>query len=113
MNIQRETLFTMHKYYYRKAYRPGASLLEFFKGTGREGFFDSVFAALSSIHPTVKGVEELWMNNEVVFNVNSDLGSFILSKDLNDLSFIMADKNTPIEKIEQLLAQHPQFELAS
>lgn len=104
----------MYKYYYRKAYMSGTSLIEFFKGTGRDGFFTSVFAALSSIHPTVRGIKELWLNDEVVFNVNSDLGSFMLAKDINELSFIMADGDSVcIEKIEQLLAQHPQFERAA
>ncbi|RXK85872.1 hypothetical protein [Filimonas effusa] len=103
----------MYKYYYRKAYMSGTSLIEFFKGTGRDGFFTTVFAALSSIHPTVKGVKELWLNDEVVFSVNSDLGNFMLSKNIDEHSCIMADGDSVcIEKIEQLLAQHPQFELA-
>lgn len=104
----------MYTYHFRKAQRAGAFFIEFFKGTGRDGFFDTVFSALSSINPVVQGVPELWLNDEVIFNVNSDLGTFVLSKDLNEFSYIMADGNARcIDTIEQLLSQHPQFEKAA
>lgn len=104
----------MYKYYYRKAYNSGELLIEFFKGTERDGFFRNVFAALSSVHPVIKGIHELWMNDEMVVNVDCDLGNFILSKDIYDLSFIMARQNSGcIEKIDQLLAANPMFERAS
>jgi hypothetical protein len=54
------------------------------------------------------------MNDEMVVNVDCDLGNFILSKDIYDLSFIMARQDSGcIEKIDQLLAANPMFERAS
>lgn len=104
----------MQKYYYRKTYSSGEALIEFVKGTESDGVFRNVFGALSSAHPSIRNIGELWTNNEIVMNVDSDLGNFILSKDIYNLSCIMARRNAGcIEKIDQLLAANPMFERAS
>lgn len=104
----------MNTYYYRTAYNSGEAMIEFFQGTGRDGFFRNVFSALRSVHPMIRNIGELWTNDEMVVNVDSDLGDFTVSKDISELSFIMSRRNAAcIEKIDQLLAANPMFKRAS
>lgn len=104
----------MKKYYYRKTFSSGEAQIEFFKGTESDGVFSTVFGALSSAHPTVRNIGELWTNNEMVVNVDSDLGNFVLGKDVYNLSYIVARKNAAcIDKIDQLLSADPMFVRAS
>ena len=57
------------------------------------------------------GLEDLWMNDEIVYSINSAAGSFILSKDIWDFAFIMADNNQiSIIRIDELLAADKRFE---
>lgn len=104
----------MQKYYYRTAYNSGVAAIEFFQGTERDGFFRTVFTALSSVHPMVKNIREMWKNDEMIVHVDSDLGDFIVSKDIYDLSSIISRRNAGcIEKIDQILAANPMFQKAS
>lgn len=104
----------MQKYYYRKAYNSGEALIEFVKGTESDGVFSNVFSAISSVRPTVSNICELWKNNEMIVDVSSDLGHFLLQKDVNNHSRIVFRRNAGgIDKIDQLLAANPMFVRAS
>ena len=51
------------------------------------------------------------MNDEFIFEFNSDIGSFLITKDVYDLVFIMAGSNPHcIEKINALLLKDERFE---
>ncbi|BAV06836.1 hypothetical protein SAMN05421788_102530 [Filimonas lacunae] len=104
----------MKQYYYKKTYSAGEAQIVFFKGTESDGIFRNVFGALSSARPMIRNIGELWTNNEMVVNVDSDLGNFVLSKDMSNTSCIVARKNAKcIEQIDQLLAADPMFVRAS
>ena len=51
------------------------------------------------------------MNDEVLFKISSDKGSFLLSKDIWGFAFIMADENQRvIECIDEILKNNSLFE---
>ena len=103
-----------YKYYYRPAYGAYGSeelLLEFYQGVENGTFYSDLFETISELNPKVESIEDLWMNDEVLLNVNSDIGSFILSKDIWDFAFIMAEKNQKcLEKINMILLISDLFE---
>ncbi|MCP4443555.1 MAG: hypothetical protein GY810_32025 [Aureispira sp.] len=101
----------MYIYRYRPGYGSNELLIEFYKGPEKEAFIPDLLSALEEIKPVITGTHDLWMNDEVMMTVDSAIGRFTLSKDIWDLAFIMADTNQKgLEKIDQLLSKHPDFE---
>jgi hypothetical protein len=100
-----------YRYYLRPAYGSDKLLIEFLNDTGSEQFIDALFNAIHLIQPVMEGEYELWMNDEVIFKVNSALGRFEISKDVWDLVFIMAHHNQPcVTGISALLNADKRFE---
>ena len=100
-----------YKYRYRPGYSSENFLIEFFSGVENENFLIDLFDVLKELNPKIIGQEDLWMNDEVLFTVNSKLGQVTLSKDNYDLAFIMANDNQScIEKIATLLYKDNRFE---
>jgi len=100
-----------YKYHYRPGYSSANLLIEFISGIENETFITDLLDSIKSIKPEVVGLNDLWMNDEVLYSVSSYLGEFILSKDIWDLAFIMADDNqTCIDKINELLIADTRFE---
>ncbi|WKL46724.1 hypothetical protein Q1W71_17365 [Flavobacterium pectinovorum] len=55
-------------------------------------------------------MNDLWMNDEIEIEVNSDIGLFYVSKDIWDLAFIMSDNNQEcINKINLILLKDKNF----
>lgn len=101
------------KYGYRV--RPGHSslnlILEFVRGVEDDNFQADLFDAIQEISPKVSGLEDMWLNDEVLYTIDSNLGRFSLSTDIWNFAFILADDNqTCIAKIIDLLAKNDRFE---
>ncbi len=77
----------------RPAYGSPKLLLEFIFDSSDKEFVIDLFKTIENVHPKVDSVEDLWMNDEILLHVNSDKGSFLFSKDVWDMAFIMADEN--------------------
>ncbi len=93
-----------YKYKVRPGYGSTELLIEFLPDKADEVFFGCIFRALEAIRVTPVDVVDLWMNDEIIWNMKSDAGEFELSKDIWDMVFIMADNNQAvIEIIDSLL----------
>ena len=94
----------------RPAYGSAELLLEFFIDSAEE-FLKDLFETLESIEPKVESLKDLWMNDEVLFNLTSTQGEFWLSKDIWGFAFIMAEKNQScIIHINEILNKSNLFE---
>ncbi|MFZ4475390.1 MAG: hypothetical protein ACOYPR_09380 [Saprospiraceae bacterium] len=100
-----------YKYRHRPGYGSDRLLIEFVSGVENEAFGADLFDAIKEINPKLAGREDLWMNDEILYTINSDLGQFTLSKDIWDFVFLMADDNqTCILQINNLLLHDNRFE---
>jgi len=100
-----------YKYRYRPGYGSDCLLIEFLSGVENEAFWADLFDAIKEINPKLAESEDLWMNDEILYTINSDLGQFTLSKDIWDLAFLMADDNQfCILQIDNLLLNDHRFE---
>ena len=100
-----------YKYRYRPGYGSDGLLIEIVNGVENEVFWTDLFDAIKEINPKLAGREDLWMNDEILYTINSDLGQFKLSKDIWGMAFFMADDNqTCILKINNLLLNDNRFE---
>ncbi len=100
-----------YKYQCRSGHSSENLLIEFVNDVENDAFLADLFDALKEINPKLAGREELWMNDEILYAINSDLGQFTLSKDIWDLAFLMADDNqTCILQINNLLLTDNRFE---
>jgi hypothetical protein len=100
-----------YKYHYRPGHGFENLLIEFISGVENETFGTDFFDAIKEINPQLVGKEYLWMNDEILYTVNSDLGQFTLSKDIWDLAFLMSDDNQScIYQINNLLLNDNRFE---
>ncbi|WP_228526526.1 MULTISPECIES: hypothetical protein [unclassified Flavobacterium] len=82
-----------YKYYLRPAYKSQDLLIEIFSGVEEEYFLTDLLDSISEINPKVDTINDLWMNDEILMDVSSDLGLFSISKDIWDFAFIMSDNN--------------------
>jgi hypothetical protein len=57
-------------------------VIEFSRGDEHEDFLNDLLDALSAINPGVGSVMGLWMNDELMLNLISDISEFELSKDI-------------------------------
>ena len=100
-----------YKYHYRPEYGSTNLLIEFISGVENDTFMNDLFDAIKIIKPELIDLQDLWMNDEVSYSIHSNLGDFILSKDIWDLAFIMAEHNqTCIARINELLLADNRFE---
>jgi len=100
-----------YKYHCRPGYGSEHLLIEFISGVENKTFIIELLDAIKEINPKFTALEDLWMNDEIIYTVNSDLGEFMLSKDIWDLAFIMSDKNQScIVQIDKLLLKDKRFQ---
>jgi len=71
-------------YFYRSSpeFESNELLIEFSKGIDDTSFFPHLLAALSEIQPIIESTDNIWMNDEVSINVNSEIGQCTISKDV-------------------------------
>lgn len=100
-----------YKYYLRPGYKSQKLLIEIFSGVEDEYFLTDLLDSIAAINPIVEKINDLWMNDEILMEVRSDLGSFSISKDIWDLAFIMSDDNQEcINSINLLLSGNENFQ---
>lgn len=100
----------MYSYRFRPGYGSNKFLIEFIKGVEENTFLSNLIEALSQIEPVIDSSKNLWMNDEVLFNINSSKGKFILSKDVWNCAFIMAEENQKCLKIiDEILNKNKLF----
>jgi hypothetical protein len=100
-----------YKYRFRPGFESNYLLLEFISNVENENFGTDLFDAIRVTNPKIVGKQDLWMNDEFIYTINSDLGKFILSKDVWDLAFIMAGENQScIRQLNDLLSNDYRFE---
>lgn len=100
-----------YKFRYRPRYFSDSFLIEFINRVENEVFETALFDAIKDINPKLAGREDLWLNDEILYTINSDLGPFTLSKDIWDLAFLMAEDNQScVLQINNLLLKDNRFE---
>jgi len=100
-----------YKYHLRPGYKSQDLLIEIFSGVEDEYFLTDLLDSIAAINPIVEKINDLWMNDEILMEVRSDLGSFSISKDIWDLAFIMSDDNQEcINSINLLLSGNENFQ---
>jgi hypothetical protein len=100
----------MYNYRIRLGYGSDKLLIEFVKGVRKDTFLIDLKEALSQINMELESTEDLWMNDEVLFHVNSSEGKFDLSKDVWDCAFITTEENQEcINRIDDILNKNEHF----
>lgn len=101
----------MYKYYLRPGYGTLKLLIEFFHGTESNSFISDLFAAISELKPEIIDFSELWMNDETLLSISTEMGEFMITKDIWGFVFIMAEDNQEcILKINSILESTEHFE---
>jgi hypothetical protein len=100
-----------YKYHFRPGYGSHKLLIEIYHGAERDEFITDLMTAILGIHPVLAGQMDLWMNDEILLEMDSEYGSFVISKDIWGLGFILADDNQVVmHEIDALLTQDARFE---
>ena len=101
----------MNKFKLRPAYRSKELLIEFTSGPEKHNFLSVLEAALSPIKAVITNSKDLWMNDEILYEVNSNLGIYQISMDNWGFAFIMSEDNQKlIREIDSILNENPAFE---
>ncbi len=101
----------MYRYRVRPEYGSGKLLIELLPASADEAFFGELLEVLKQVNARMTDVCDLWVNAEVLLSFDSDLGSFLVSKDVWDSVFIMASENQPVVlKIADALGTYSQFQ---
>jgi hypothetical protein len=110
-NLQMSTDVKQYGYHFRPAYGSPLLLIEIFRGADSDDFLTDFLDAVKEVNPIVTSVEDLWMNDEVMLDVQTNMGMFTLSKDTWGFAFLMADSNQPcLMTIDLLLQNDNRFE---
>jgi len=100
----------MNKFKLRPAYGSNELLIEFTSGPENGYFITQLEKALSPINVIITSSVDLWINDDMIFEVNSDLGDFKIIIDNWYLGFIISKKNPEvIKKIDSLLNENVDF----
>ena len=111
LNVKIRNLEKPYIYRLRPGYGSDKLLLEFLLDSTDNAFVQDLLTTLKAMHPVVNSVEDLWMNDEVLWSVSSSQGAFSLSKDSWGFAFIMAEENQSCLKlIDELLNNSSLFE---
>lgn len=82
-----------YKYYLRPANKSNELLIEIFTGVESENFLHELTDAIKDINAEIVSTEDLFMNDQILFNFKSELGEFEIAKDIWDNAFITANDN--------------------
>ncbi|MCK8143373.1 hypothetical protein MW871_15890 [Flavobacterium sp. I-SCBP12n] len=66
---------------------------------------------ISEINPKIIHASDLWMNDEILINIDSEIGEFTFSKDTWGFAFLMAENNQKsLLRINSILEVAEHFE---
>lgn len=100
-----------YKYNLRSGYGSDKLLLEFVLDSSDSEFCKDLLETLEAINPKIDSIDDLWINDELLLNVSSDVGAFLISKDVWDFAFIMAENNQScIKLIDEILSDNSLFQ---
>lgn len=100
----------MNKYRLRPAYGKKELLIEFVTGPEKDLFLADLEKTLTSIEPKIIGKGDLWVNDELLFELNTLHGKALLTLDTWDFAFIMAENNQElILKIDAILSKNENY----
>jgi hypothetical protein len=101
----------MYRYQVRPEHGSTKLLIELLPKTADQTFFDELLLVLRQVNAKVADVHDVWMNDEVWLSFDSDVGPFLVTKDIWGLVFIMASENqAAILRIADALRANPQFQ---
>lgn len=99
-----------YKYKFRPGFKSQDLLIDFFSGVENSEFGTDLMYALQEIKPELVKTEDV-LNDEVLYFYSSNLGEFLLIKDIWNNAYIMAENNqNGIIAIELLLNVDSKFE---
>lgn len=100
-----------YKYHFRPEYHSKNLLIEFFSGVDNVNFLTDLLNAIAEIDPKVIDTKDLWMNDEILLIMQSNIGNFTFSKNIWGLAFIMTEDNQKgLNIINSLLLKDTRFE---
>jgi hypothetical protein len=100
-----------YKYHLRPEYNSDNLLIEFVSGVENDTFLPDLLNALEKINPKSIDTKHIWMNDEILLEIQSDIGNFTLSKDIWNIAFIMTEDNQQsIKRINSILQTDKRFE---
>ncbi|MEI6882567.1 MAG: hypothetical protein WCK82_14705 [Bacteroidota bacterium] len=105
---------TKYKYRLRLGYYSTEYLIEFFYGVENENFGKDLLDAIKEIRPIISKSTDVWMNDEFLYEIKTEVGQFTLLSSAYDFAFIHNKKNQDcVFKIDNLLSIDNRFEKAS
>ena len=100
-----------YKYHFRPEFGSDNLLIEIFSGVESVNFLTDLLNAIAEINPKLIDLKDLWMNDEIILEMQSDIGDFTLSKDIWDIAFIMTkDNQQGLNIINSILLEDERFE---
>jgi hypothetical protein len=104
----------MNKKYAYKL-RPGHNsselLIEFTKTGNVNDFMEELINLLKKNDFVYKDTSDIWMNDEIWINLNSDKGKITITKDIWDFVFILGEQNQrDIISIDKILIESGNYE---
>ncbi len=95
----------------RPGYKSKNLLIEFLRGSGSDEMVIALKNALKKLNCKTISKEDCWMNDEFIYNMNSQFGEFEISSDSYGEVFIIAETNQiAILEIEKALIESGEFE---
>jgi hypothetical protein len=100
-----------YQYYKRQGYGSSDFLIQFISDVADESFLQDLINTLSEINLKLTDYVDVWYNDEIQLFIKSDIGEFILSKDIWDFAFITSEQNnTLINSIDSILSRSNRYE---
>ena len=100
-----------YKYHFRLEHKSENLLIEFISNVESDSFLTDLLNSINEINPKINGITDIWMNDEVLFEVSSDLGVFLLSKDIWNFAFIISEENPEcLNRINSILSRNKKYE---
>jgi len=101
----------IYSYHFRPGYQSKDLLIDIFGGAENENFNSDFLNAIAEIQPKMTDILDLWINDEVLMTFDSDIGKFVLSKDIWGFAFVMAENNQQgLHRINSILECSELFE---
>ncbi len=100
----------MYKYRVRPGYGSDKLLIEFLSDTGNKNFISTFKNVLSVCNAHSKKKIDLWFNDELIYNMDSDFGKFEISTDNWGNLFIIAEENQKaINLLDEIISKNDLF----